>query len=89
MISSVPLLAIVRVTPPLNTGAPKQSTSPQPQGQEGKTSKVKTYPKEKDTFQNNIISLKGEIVENGMFYFARRQLLEKGLFQVRIFLKKN
>ena len=24
----------------------------------------------------------GEIVENGMFYFARRQLLEEGLFQV-------
>ena len=24
----------------------------------------------------------GEIVENGMFYFARRQLLEQGLFQV-------
>ena len=37
-------------------------------------------------FQFFVISFfqmtEGEIVENGMFYFARRQLLEEGLFQV-------
>jgi hypothetical protein len=33
-----------------------------------------SYPRRQD--------FAGEIVENGMFYFARRPLLDKGLFQV-------
>ena len=41
----------IKCNPSLNTGAPKQSTSPQLQGQEGKTSKVrKATFKDKEVF---------------------------------------
>ena len=41
----------IKYNPSLNTGAPKQSTSCQPQGQEGKTSKVsKATFKDKKVF---------------------------------------
>merc|ERR1719373_119816 len=44
---------------------------------EGTTSPVNFDPRNRPRRQD----YKGDIVENGMFYFSRRDLLESGLFQ--------
>ena len=47
------------------------------QSKEGTTSPVNFDPRNRPRRQD----YKGDVVENGMFYFSRRELIEDGLFQ--------